>query len=373
MNIQRPGNHPRSTRSRSVTVTTITPSLAPGGIARSALDLARGLARSGHKQICLFENSGALETEWREFAEIRQFSPLYLTLGEPSRLIRTIHAIPRLPPDSIVWAHYLPNFEFGWVMSKISRVPFVAHLRTEPRSITARQSRAVRNADSRVAVSRSTRDHWKRLLGDVEIEVIPNGIDLEGLTPGAQLRSKSSDPLVVLFVGRLEPEKGLETAVKAFAEAYTSLPLGSKLRVVGSTSRQSYAAWASTLLRGTGPMVEMVGEVLDVATEMRRADLVVMPSTTEAFGRVAIEAMACGVPVFGAPVGGLREVLSNVDGNRLIQHDDVPSYGQALVEFSRARPFSVSASRSLRDRAENYSLEETIRRAETLLGRVLPG
>ena len=164
--------------------------------------------------------------------------------------------------------------------------------------------------------------------------VIPLGIDPKRFTPGPD-RSREGT-ITVGFVGRLVEEKGVLVLVQALA-------LDERLhaRIAGGGPLAQRLRDEATRL-GVGGRVELVGaldpsEVIDFYHGL---DVLAVPSIpragwTEQFGRVAIEAMACGVPVVSSDAGALPEVVG--DAGILVPHSDASALAAALADAATTR------------------------------------
>ncbi|MGH9178085.1 MAG: glycosyltransferase, partial [Acidimicrobiales bacterium] len=149
------------------------------------------------------------------------------------------------------------------------------------------------------------------------IEIVAPGVEHAFFSPGHRPQARralgweAGGPML-LFVGRIQPLKGLDVAVRALAELTPSFP-DSFLAVVGGPSGAGGAAEVERIRRLTADL-GVAGRVRMVApqpherlsTFYRAADVCLVPSRSESFGLVALEAAACGTPVVAAAVGGLR-------------------------------------------------------------------
>ncbi|MEU6643918.1 glycosyltransferase [Saccharomonospora sp. NPDC046836] len=147
------------------------------------------------------------------------------------------------------------------------------------------------------------------------VSVVPGGVDIERFTPGGKPARRGPHHRIAA-VGRLVPRKGFDIAIAALP----ALP-GTELVVAGGPEpgRLAEDAEARRLLRyadrlGVADRVRLVGQVgrADMPALLRSADAVVCTAWYEPSGLVPLEAMACGVPVVAAAVGGLTDAV--VDG-----------------------------------------------------------
>lgn len=178
--------------------------------------------------------------------------------------------------------------------------------------------------DSVVAISEYEARQGRRIgIGGERIRVVLNGLRLTA--PPAVQASWQDDRLKVLFVGRLDEQKGFDILSEAIA------PLQEKvaLRVIGESVLNERAPLASELLN-----VEFLGwqDECHIQGQFAVADVVVMPSRWEGFGLVAIEAMRAGKAVIASKVGGLPEVVVDEETGFLIPPDDAAALRAAIVK-----------------------------------------
>lgn len=166
----------------------------------------------------------------------------------------------------------------------------------------------------RVAVSEAARDYVAAATGvpASSFHVVPNGVDVERFA-GAEPLDDLRDPArpLLLFVGRLEPRKGLEVAVRAFLRLRRSMPQA-RLCVVGEgPERQRCQEMVPPAVR---PDALFVGRVShdELPRYHASADVFVAPATGgESFGMVLLEAMAAGLPVVASDIPGYRTVMAD--------------------------------------------------------------
>lgn len=162
------------------------------------------------------------------------------------------------------------------------------------------------------------------------------GIDTGRFTPGprdAAMRERLSagrpDELLVLYVGRISPEKRLDL----LRDPIFSVP-GVRLAMVGGGPSQEQIRRHFRDTPTTFPGF-MRGD--ELVSAYRAADLFVFPSTTETFGLVALEAMACGVPVIAADAGGVRDIIRDGETGLLFDPERPAQIGE-LVRQVKERP-----------------------------------
>ncbi len=174
-----------------------------------------------------------------------------------------------------------------------------------------------------------------------KLEVVAWGADSEIFQrmPKAQAKAAldlEAETAVVLFAGRFTAHKGLETLCAAYQALQTRLPRPLRLLLVGGQGNEAQQALAQQLealgLAATATIVPWV-ERSRLALYYAAADVVAIPSEREPFGRVAIEAMACGTPVVASDVGGLRFTVIPEETGLLVPPGDASALAEAIARI----------------------------------------
>nr|WP_221446672.1 glycosyltransferase [Microbacterium thalassium] len=163
--------------------------------------------------------------------------------------------------------------------------------------------------------------------------VIPLGVDPAEFAPGPARTPGESDAVDAGFVGRLVPEKGIDVLLDAVAREPRL-----RIRFAGSGPLADDLA-EQAAARGIGDRVRLIGALAPeaVADFYRSVDVVAVPSLpragwTEQFGRVAVEAMACGTPVVSSDAGALPDVVGGA--GLVVPHGDASALARALIAAS---------------------------------------
>lgn len=206
----------------------------------------------------------------------------------------------------------------GWVSGPLSR------------QVHAVESWLVREADSLITCSASMRDEITDLFGPglSETTVIRNGIDA-ARWPFARRQPRNGPP-ELLFVGRLEYEKGVHDIIAALPRIRRAHP-GTTLTVAGDGTQQDWlieCARKSRVLKAT----RFIGRVDhdELLGLLHRADAAVLPSHYEPFGLAALEAAAAGTPLVVSNVGGLGEAVIDGETGMSCPPRDVPALASAV-------------------------------------------
>ncbi len=230
----------------------------------------------------------------------------------------------------------------------------------EPPIRLAEERRVALGADRLVAANPVERAHLRWYYGAAadRIAVIPCGVDLDlfSLRDGRQARARLGlgADRILLYVGRLAPIKGVETLLRALAflkaDGFGARDL--RLLVVGGGIEERWDGEGSRLRAlarrlGVEAWVEFRGaQPQDVLPEYyAAADLCLMPSLYESFGMVALEAMACGVPVVGSRVGGLAVTIREGVTGSLVPEGDPDQLGRRIGALLRDEPYRRALGR----------------------------
>jgi glycosyltransferase involved in cell wall biosynthesis len=145
---------------------------------------------------------------------------------------------------------------------------------------------------------------------------------------------RSKEQLVALMVGRIAEPKGQLLAVRAVGVAVRA-GADVKLRLVGDHYDPQYVAKVEEAIREEELVdrVELNGALQDPFPAYRHADVFLMCSRNEAFGRVTVEAMKFGLPVIGINSGGTRELIDNGKTGFLVESGDIAGMAEKLVSF----------------------------------------
>jgi D-inositol-3-phosphate glycosyltransferase len=233
----------------------------------------------------------------------------------------------------------------------------------------------------------STADEGEELIqsygADPEhVYVVPPGIDLATFQPldRAEARRKIGygGGRLLLFVGRLERLKGVEIAIRALAllrgrdhDDLRLIVLGEDSREGDESEKERLKAVASAL--GVRDRVDFLGSVAhhELPYFYGAADACVMPSYSESFGLVALEAQACGRPVVASGVSGLRSVVRDQISGYLIDDDDPAVYAERLGRLLADPELAQQMGRRGRLLAQRFSWTRTADRLEGLFENVI--
>ena len=318
----------------------------------------------------------------------------------PSQLGALTHGmmdtLSTLPKNyyKILHSHYWISGQLGWMVSEQTQIPLVHTMHTmakvknlnlaegesaEPLTRAIGEEQIVKNAAALIANTDAETASLVSLYGACpdNVFVVTPGVDLQRFTPGtgkAAARAKlniAPDAQLLTFVGRIQPHKGPEVLVRTVAEMVSHSPyLRAKLALViiggasGSGSSEPDRLKSLAKFLGVEDIVHFMPPVSrDVLPDWyRAADLVCVPSYSESFGLVALEAQACGTPVVATAVGGLRTAVADgISGSLVDGHD--PRAWSAVISRLLADPARrITLSLGAMKHASNFGWDLAARR-----------
>ncbi len=206
---------------------------------------------------------------------------------------------------------------------------------------------------------------FRRLYGDPpgRIEIVAPGVEQAFFAPGDKRGARHALSLpsgpVLLFVGRIQPLKGVDVAVRALAELDRRDAL---LLVVGGASGLEGSVEVARVMNlidelGVRDQVRFVDPQPHhiLSTYYRAADIVVVPSRSESFGLVAAEAAACGIPVVASAVGGLLTLVDDGLTGYLVPGRDPAMFADRIRTILDDPALAASMSVRAAERARRYT------------------
>ena len=226
---------------------------------------------------------------------------------------------------------------------------------------------------------------WLYDVNEPIVQVIPPGVDLSHFypIPGDEAKEYIGLPpcdKVLLFVGRIEPLKGIDTLIEAIAIMKNRGTVVC-LSIIGGDPDLSLAALSSEMSR-LQTLCEQHGLTDLVAFLGRRgqdslpyyysaADAVVMPSHYESFGMVALEAMACGTPVVASQVGGLAFLIEDGKTGYTVPADDAQALANQLEKIINSPDVRERLSVQAAEFSQGYGWDKIAARVVDLYRNVL--
>jgi phosphatidylinositol alpha-mannosyltransferase len=219
--------------------------------------------------------------------------------------------------------------------------------------------------DRHVAVSRAARYTVCSRLGSADVQIVPNGADVDVFATAEAASLPHGRKL--LFCGRLEPRKGFPVAVRAFAALAQKYP-DLQLVVVGDGADRTAVNELDPRLRSR---VHMLGRVSyrSLPTYHQASDIFISPATgSESFGIVLVEAMAAGLPLVASDIPGYREVARHEVDGLLVTPSDPDALAVGVRRLLDDPELARTLGRSGERRARAFAWESIVDRIEEIYG-----
>ncbi|MFF1817042.1 D-inositol-3-phosphate glycosyltransferase [Kribbella sp. NPDC058245] len=274
------------------------------------------------------------------------------------------------------WA--IPLVHTMHTMAKVKNASLAEGDVPEPPARLIGEEQVVESADRLLA---NTPDEAQELISlygaqPGKVEVVNPGVDLEVFVPGDQAAARRTvgvpeDAIVLAFVGRIQPLKAPDLLIRAAARMVERDPsLRSRLVVAiiggpsgnGMEHPEAHAELARAL--GVDDVTRFVKpmERSGLAEWYRAASVVCVPSYSESFGLVALEAQACGTPVVAAAVGGLTTAVADGQTGLLVDGHGVDDFADALARIATDPVTRETMSRAAVKHAQGFGWELTARK-----------
>ena len=307
-----------------------------------------------------------------------------------------MHVLAKFPSNyyDVIHSHYWLSGQLGWMVAEQTGIPLVHTMHTmakvknqnladgespEPhiRAIGEEQvvkasTALIANTDAEAASLVSLYDACPD-----NVFVVPPGVDLGRFTQGAGKATArenlkiAHDALMVTFVGRIQPHKGPDVLIRAAAEMVMHSPfLRAKLAIViiggvsGNKKDELDKLQQLATSLGIADVLHFIPPVArgDLPDWYRASDLVCVPSYSESFGLVALEAQACGTPVVATAVGGLRTAVADGISGSLVDGHDPRAWSAVISRLLMDPARRVLLSMGAIGHASHFGWDATARR-----------
>jgi len=254
----------------------------------------------------------------------------------------------------------------------------------EPQRRIDAETAVIRCSDAILANSVEEAAQLERFYGadPSRIEIVAPGVDHAFFSPGDRCGARRAlalecDGPLLVFVGRIQPLKGLDVAIEALAR---SRHRTARLVVVGGASGvegDEHEAHCRALVErfGLGGRVEFRPPQPHhlLSSYYRAADLCVVPSRSESFGLVALEAAACGTPVVASSVGGLLTLVDHERTGMLVEGRDPAAFAAAIDRVLDDPAMATRLATGARDLAARYRWSTSAARFRRIHGDLVVG
>jgi glycogen synthase len=295
-----------------------------------------------------------------------------------ARVLSYFAALPlvvRSSPSDLVVEEFAPPFSSIGV-ARWARRPTVGNVQWHFARETARRYRlpgapfaaierwGTRGPKELIALSDDLANDLRRIAPSANVSIVGMGID-----EAAFAAPPRPEPGRIAFLGRLDTgQKGLDLLVDALA----LLPPDARAHVLVAGDGRDRAAFERRLRTLPNPRVELLGRLSGAARWefLHTAQLLVMPSRWETYGLVALEALACGVPVVAFDIPCLRETIPAATGV-LVPAFDVPAYSRAISDLIADPERCATMGAAGRAHASSFHWDDVAAQQEIVYQRIL--
>jgi D-inositol-3-phosphate glycosyltransferase len=245
----------------------------------------------------------------------------------------------------------------------------------------------LRRSEALIAESPASKRHMVQEYGvdAAKVHVIPGGVDTAVFRPQERLQARRALALalerpVLLFVGRLQPLKGIDTLLRA---AHVVRQHHAQLQVLivggGMDAQDEHEAQELHRLQALSERLGLGRHVCFIKAQPQEvlaqyyaaADVFVMPSHYESFGMVVLEAMACGIPVVASRVGGLTSTVVSGHTGFLVPEGDGQAFARAILPLLGSPTLRDGCGQAGLRRAQAFTWPHVVERTGQLYGRLL--
>ncbi len=308
----------------------------------------------------------------------------------------------------VIYSHYWLSGVAAASLRRIWNIPIVQMFHTlaemknrvaqnpaerEPERRLNCEGEVMRFADRLVAATPLEKNHMAWLYGasPEKIDIVPPGVDLNRFKPLDKYEARRyigipPDDKMILFVGRIQPLKGLDILMRALALVKKKEPALAKnicLSIIGGDPNPDSEIEQREFERLQSLRAQL--NISDLVTFLgakdqdtlvyyySAAETVVMPSHYESFGMVAIEAMACGTPVIASDVGGLSFSIEDSFNGYLVPGSDPGALAKKIILMLKYRTLREQLSEQAQAWVKRYSWVNIADEIEEVFERALSG
>ncbi|MFX0088275.1 MAG: glycosyltransferase family 4 protein [Candidatus Hodarchaeota archaeon] len=361
---------------------------AIGGAENHVLNLSKELLKLGHF-IKIFttnwQTQKAPQKDSVEGMEVQRFPVTRFNFGVYNIMPTLFSSVLKENPDLIhVYTYGFFHADAAILASKLKRIPLVfttLKIPRQPRTLVKRivynlydrtiGSWGLRTADRIIATSNNEKEHLIKEFGlnSERITVIPTTVNHDEfvrLSDPLLFKSKYKiDGTIVLYVGRIAGDKGLDILIRAARSVRIKYP-DVKFVIVGPDMgflNQLHKLIENQHLQGsimvTGPLY---GEALLQAYSA--ASMLVLPSSQEVMPLVLLEANAAGLPVIATSIGGVPEIIKHNSNGLLVDYGNVEQLADSILLLLKDRKLGESLGRKGRNMIKNLSWKDLAKETE---------
>ena len=352
-----------------------------GGAEMHLLYLVKGLLRSGDFDVVVAylrerpDDARSLIPDFER--EGVRLVDLRMSALADVRVAARFHSLLRKVRPQLVHTHGLPAHLYGIPLSVVRGLPVVSSVHGLEkhffRPMRRRIYRLLLSPTRRViGISNAVKQVLVEQVGlpDKKIAVIhygfPLGRTLRFIPPDGEGEFRGEPRPLIVAVGRVEETKGQRYLIEAMVQVRRAYPTARAL-IVGQDGGLLNELECQTRRLGLYPHVTLTGFRADVPEILAEADIFVLPSLSEGFGLVLLEAMAAGLPLVASNVGGIKDIVIDGETGLLVPPADSGVLAAAILRLLGDRELARRLGLAGMERARTtFTIEQMVKKTEAV-------
>jgi phosphatidylinositol alpha-mannosyltransferase len=352
---------------------------APGGVQVHVRELANRLSGRGHDVLVVAPGDASVEAAEKDVRTVGRpvrvpyggkVAPIAFSRRSWQRIRETL----RVFEPEVVHVHEPLSPSTSMLVARATTAPVVATFHAgHDRSRLMRAAAPILRStyariDARIAVSHAAADFLATAFPG-PVEIVPNGVEVERFARATRVATGLPVGRRILWVSRLDPQKGFPLLVRAFAGLAREIP-DLHLVVVGDGRDRNAVDLLAPDVRARVAMLGAIANA-ELPAYLAGADVFAAPAVGhESFGVILVEAMAAGVPVVASDIPGYREVVrEDVDG-LLVPPGNADLLAERIRQVLEDPDLSKRLAAAGPDRARTFSWDVVVPRIEAIYERV---
>ena len=268
---------------------------------------------------------------------------LYIITVLPFIFFKSLSVIREEKIDVIHCQGFLSGL-LGYLLSKLTNIPYIITVQRLEQSKSFLRKLVYKNAKICIGASNKIKEYFQQIECK-NIEVIPNGIDVkrfQNLNRGENRKKMDfNNEFVIITVARLEKVKGLKYLIKALDILKNKSGENYKLLIIGEGSERDNLKNLTKKLKLENS-IKFLGQISnqDIPNYLSASDCFVLPSISEGFGIVILEAMAANVPIVATRVGGILDIIENEKTGILTEPKNSEEISKAILKIHKEPEFA---------------------------------
>jgi len=309
-----------------------------------------------------------LRTSLFSLKNLSYSSPFYIFTALPFIFFKSLNLIKKEEVNLLHCQGFLSSL-LGYLLSKLTGVPYIATVQRLEQSRSFFKKLVYKNAKVCIAASLAIKEYFEEI-GVKNIKVIPNGIDLKRFQNLNREKNREKlglrDEFVVITVARLEKVKGLKyllQAMKILNTRYKIQDAKYQLLIIGDgTEKEKLESLVKKLKMEN--KVRFLGQVPNkkIPEYLSAADCFVLPSLSEGFGIVILEAMAANIPVVATRIGGILDIIEHGETGVLVEPKNPDGIAEALYKICSQLEFAKNLAQNAKTNLDKYDWNNIVQK-----------